>query len=235
MQGGIDEAGRGPVIGPLVVAGVAVPDTEVLVEMGVRDSKKVPPPKRERMARLIRALPGVIIEVRVIEAPVLDAEMARASLNEVEARRFADIAAHLAKAGATRIVADAADVDAARFGRRIGRDVTATPAGAPVEVLAEHGADDRWPCTAAASIIAKTTRDAAIATLARRLERTLGRPLGSGYPSDPLTQAFMAAWHEERGGLPEGTRRTWKTARDLVAPRQAVLGGVGGAPAQRRA
>ncbi len=223
MEGGIDEAGRGPVIGPLVVAGVAVPDPAVLLELGVKDSKQLPPAKRDRLARILRDLPGAVVEVRVIEAPVLDEEMARASLNEIEARRFADITACLAAAGARRVVADAADVDAVRFGRRIARELPADlPQGHP-EVLAEHRADATWPCVAAASIIAKTVRDDAVAALARRLERILDRPLGSGYPSDPKTQAFLKAWLEAHGDLPEGTRRSWRPARALLAPRQSML------------
>ena len=233
MEGGIDEAGRGPVLGPLVVAGVAVPDVHALVALGVRDSKRLAPARRVRLARLIRAVPGVVVEVRVIEAGVLDAEMETASLNEIEARRFADIAACLVEAGTTRVMADAADVDAARFARRIAAGIgpgTTDGRGAGigaqangVQILAEHGADDRWPCVAAASIIAKTVRDDAIAVLAKRLERVLGRPMGSGYPGDAATQDYLRHWVDLHGDVPEGTRRAWSTTRRLLAPRQALL------------
>ena len=149
--------------------------------------------------------------VRIIEAPGLDAEMADATLNEVVMRRFQDIAVEL---GAPRTVVDAADVDAARFGRRVAEVL---PEGR--EVVAEHKADDRHPTVAAASIIAKVTRDTALDDLARRLERRIDRELGSGYPSDAKTVAFLEAWLDRFGDLPEGTRRAWKTSKRLLADR----------------
>lgn len=218
MEGGIDEAGRGPVFGPLVVAGVACADPEALRGLGCRDSKLLSPPRRERLARLVRDLPGVAVEVRTIEAHELDAERVRSSLNEVEAVRFQDIASCLAASGARKIVVDAADTDAARFGRRVALGL---PPG--VEVVSEHKADLHHACVAAASIVAKVARDAAVAQAARRLERRLGLPLGSGYASDPQTQAFLRGWHAAFGGLPEGTRLSWRTAKGLLAPQQAQL------------
>lgn len=211
MEAGIDEAGRGPVLGPLVVAGVAVPDAQVLVDLGCKDSKRLTPARRVRLARLIEDLPDATIHVETIEPADLDAEMAQGSLNEVVLRRFQSTAAVL---GAERTVVDAADVDAARFGSRIAQ---ALPKGAVV--VSEHQADDHHAVVAAASIIAKVRRDSALDELARRLERRLPMELGSGYPSDPKTVAFLAAWMERFGGLPPGTRRRWKTAQRLLDDR----------------
>lgn len=208
VHGGIDEAGRGPVLGPLVVAGVAVPDPAVLVELGVKDSKRLPAAKRERLARLIRDLPDVRVEVRVLEPDDLDARRADETLNAIGVSLFQDIAAALQP---TRLVVDAADVNAARFGAAIQ---TAVP---EAEVIAEHKADDRHPEVAAASIIAKTVRDEAIDTLRKRLERRLAREVGSGYPSDPKTIAFLQAWLAQEGDLPPGTRRSWETSKRLLA------------------
>ena len=74
VQAGIDEAGRGPVLGPLVVAGVAVHDPTLLIEMGCRDSKRLSPTKRAAIDRALRRHPDVRIEVRAIAPEVLDAE-----------------------------------------------------------------------------------------------------------------------------------------------------------------
>lgn len=208
VHGGIDEAGRGPVLGPLVVAGVAVPDAQALADLGVKDSKRLPPGKRERLARLIRDLPGVRVEVRILEATELDARREGETLNAIGLSMFQDVARALEP---SRLVVDAADVDAARFGRAVQ---TAVP---HAEVIAEHKADDRHPEVAAASIIAKTVRDEAIETLRKRLERRLPRELGSGYPSDPKTKAFLAAWLDQEGDLPPGTRRSWETSKRLLA------------------
>jgi ribonuclease HII len=215
VQAGIDEAGRGPVLGPLVVAGVAAEDPAPLAEMGCRDSKMLSPAKREALDRLLRKASGVRIEVRVIEATTLDAERQRRSLNDIEADRFREIAL----AFQPRILyVDAADVDAARFGRSVSRGLPLT-----TKVVSEHRADDSYPIVGAASIVAKVARDAAVAELARRLERKLEMPLGSGYAHDDRTRLFLQAWHARFGDLPEGTRRSWATIKDMLAPRAARL------------
>lgn len=215
MLAGIDEAGRGPVIGPLVVAGVACPDPQALTDLGCTDSKALSPGKREMLDRRIRALPGVRVEVRSIAAEVLDDERRRRTLNEIEIERFQDIAIHLA---APRIIVDAADVDAARFGRQVSSRL---PPG--MVVVSEHKADANHVVVGAASIVAKVARDAAVQELGRRLERRLELPLGSGYASDPLTQAFLQEWHRRFRDFPEGTRRSWGTIKDLLAPKETKL------------
>lgn len=215
MQAGIDEAGRGPVLGPLVVAGVATEDPAPLAEMGCRDSKMLSPAKREALDRLLRRQAGVRVEVRVVEAATLDLERARRSLNDIEADRFREIALALQP---RLLYVDAADVDAARFGRSVSRGL---PRG--TKVVSEHRADDSYPIVGAASIVAKVARDAAVAELARRLERKLEMPLGSGYAHDDRTRLFLRAWHERFGDLPEGTRRSWATVKEMLAPRAAKL------------
>jgi ribonuclease HII len=183
--------------------------------MGCRDSKMLSPAKREALDRLLRKDSSVRIEVRVIEAETLDAERQRWTLNDIEVERFRDIALALQP---THLFVDAADVDAARFGRAVSRGL---PPG--TKIVSEHRADDTYPIVGAASIIAKVARDAAVAQLARRLERKLEMPLGSGYASDERTQLFLQAWHAKFGDLPEGTRRSWAPMRELLAPRAASL------------
>lgn len=213
---GIDEAGRGPVIGPLVVAGVAAPDPSVFKEIGCKDSKLLSPERREALDRAIRRESGVRVELRIVGADELDSERREGrSLNRIEALRFRDIARTLE---APLVIVDAADTNAVRFGRVVRAGL---PKG--VKVQSEHKADLNHPIVGAASIVAKVARDAAIADLARRLERRLSLPLGSGYSHDPLTQAFLAAWWKEFRELPEGTRHTWATAKELVAPRAVAL------------
>jgi ribonuclease HII len=215
VQAGIDEAGRGPVVGPLVVAGVMVEDPARLAEMGCRDSKMLTPAKREAIDRRLRADPAVRIEVRAIPPEVLDAERQRRSLNDIEAERFNSIALALQP---DLLFVDAADVDARRFGRAVAKGLPRR-----TKVVSEHKADDSYPVVGAASIVAKVARDAAIAELARRLERRLEMPLGSGYAHDERTQHFLRAWYARFGDLPEGTRRSWATVDDIVAPKPVPL------------
>jgi ribonuclease HII len=212
--GGMDEAGRGPVFGPMVLAGVAVEDQAFLKEWGCKDSKLLSPDRRSALHRRLTREPGVKVEVRSIPAEVLDEERRRMGLNEIELVRFRDIGRAL---GVPRLVVDAADVDAERFGRNLKRGLKG------VTVVSEHKADVNHPVVGAASIVAKVERDAAVAELGRRLERRLSMPLGSGYASDPLTIAFLTEWHARFGDLPEGTRRSWATIRDLTAPKPVPL------------
>lgn len=207
LQAGIDEAGRGPVLGPLVVAGVAVSDPALLAEMGCRDSKRLSPTKREAIDRMLRSHPDVRIEVRAIAPEVLDAERQARKLHDIEADRFRDIALALHP---HVLYVDAAHGDAAQFGRAVAEGLPRD-----IEVVSEHKADGTYPVVGAASIVAKVARDAAYAELARRLEPRLQMQLGSGY-GDPRTDLFLRAWRAKFGDLPEGTRRSWASVRDLL-------------------
>jgi len=91
---------------------------------------------------------------------------------------------------------------------------------AAVEVTADHGADERDPHVAAASVVAKEAREAHV----RRLREEYGA-VGSGYPSDPTTREFLAAYVADHGDLPPCARETWSTCDDVLgAAEQSSLG-----------
>ncbi len=208
---GIDEAGRGPVLGPLVVAGVLVEDAGDLEVLGVRDSKRLSAKRREELQGAIREVADAV-QVRVVPPGEVDGAVDGDGLNRFTARAFGELAATLAP---RRVVVDACDTDAARFGRRV-----AGHAGLEgLHVVSEHGADDAHAVVSAASIVAKVTRDAH----ATRLAEEVGREVGSGYASDPRTQAFLEDWVGEHGELPPGTRRSWATAKRLVPRDHSLL------------
>ncbi|MHB8606337.1 MAG: ribonuclease HII [Thermoplasmatota archaeon] len=212
---GADEAGRGPVLGPLVVGAVACASDEPLRALGVRDSKQLSPARREALDAEIRRVARVAL--RVVPAEELNARMPRENLNEIEVAAFGDALRALAPPGSEGVrVAwvDACDVDAARFGARVARL-------AGCAVVSQHKADANHALVAAASIVAKVERDRLIAALAREV----GADIGSGYPHDARTIAFLGSWFAERRTLPPFARREWKTCARLVAPRSAVRGG----------
>jgi ribonuclease HII len=109
------------------------------------------------------------------------------------------------------VLADAADTDEARFGRRL-RDAVAE-AGTAVDVTAEHGADETHAIVSAASVVAKVERDRRMAEIDAKYDREVG----SGYPSDPTTRAFLADYVDEYGELPVCARATWATCEDALA------------------
>lgn len=213
MIGGIDEAGRGPVLGPLVVAAVCTDNEEELREWDVKDSKKITPARRKRLARLIKDSPHCKHVILSITAEEIDAMRQEMTLNEIEVKLFKEAMEALDRDG-TAWFLDAADVDAARFGRLVSPNK---------EVTSEHGADDRHLVVGAASILAKTTRDDAMEQLAKHLERKLPYKLGSGYPSDPNTRSFLQAYLAEFGTPPAGCRTSWKTVQKLM-PKNRSLG-----------
>ena len=200
---GIDEAGRGPVLGPLVVAGVMVESDVPLRQLNVRDSKKLSPVRRELLAPEIEKVARC--DVVVVPARDIDVMRAEMSLNDFEAHLFATIVERLLPATA---YVDAVDVDEIEFKRSIQKELPFE-----VEIVSQHEADDLFPVVSAASIVAKVRRDAEM----RAIEASVGEPMGSGYPSDPVTVAFLEKWIREKGSPPPHTRLTWDTTRRLLA------------------
>lgn len=201
---GADEAGRGPVIGPMVVAAVKVDSEDFLREIGVRDSKKCAPQRREKLAKLIKE--NCDYQLAVIAPEEIDWMREEMTLNEIEVEVFAGVLNRLGTAGC-EIYLDAADVNEERFGEEIGKRLDRRPA----RIIAKHGGDDMFPVVSAASIIAKVARDAEI----ERIKEELGE-IGSGYPADPITKDFLQRWVKEHGDLPPHTRRSWKTAKKAL-------------------
>jgi ribonuclease HII len=199
---GVDEAGRGPVLGPMVVSGVCVDDESVLAGLGVKDSKKLTPERRSVLAEAIRSVGRV--EVIVVPAEEIDLLREEMTLNELEVNVFATILDRLSPGIA---YVDSADVNAERFAEDIKRKLYFE-----LEIVSKHGADDIYPVVSAASIIAKTTRDEEI----QKIQKEIGQRIGSGYPSDPKTVQFLEKWIRENSDFPPHTRRSWETTKKIM-------------------
>ncbi len=200
LVGGVDEAGRGPVFGPMVMA-LVVADEEgeaELRELGVRDSKQLSPERREELFPEILRIARDVVVLRV-EPFEIDAYVAKRSLNELEAVKVGELLRR-ASVRPNVLIVDAPDTDPARFAQRVRRYVD-------VDVRAEHGADVKYPVVSAASIVAKVVRDRVIRGIAE-----LYGEFGSGYSHDPQTRAFLEAWIRTYGRLPPFARRSWQTA-----------------------
>ena len=198
---GVDEAGRGPVMGPLVVGAVYVEDDDVLRSIGVKDSKKLTPRRREAMYdEIVSAVEGY--SIITLSAEEIDAKRERMSLNMVEMEMFAEAVSRMP---VTRVYVDCPDPNEEKFGNMLSVRINNTP------VTARHKADDTYPVVSAASILAKVTRDRLIAEISDEF----GENIGSGYPSDPVTIAFIEKWLKEKGCTPRHTRNSWDTVRNL--------------------
>lgn len=209
---GVDDAGRGSVIGPLVIAGVMAKEEHLskLAGIGVKDSKLLTPHRREVLAPEIRRIVvDYAIEKltpRQIDDIVLNGRKLH-KLNWLEAQAMAKVIQRLKP---DKAYVDASDILEDRFGHDI---LDCLPIKIPI--VSEHRADQTYPIVSAASIIAKVERDREIAELAK----TYG-DFGSGYPSDPRTIDFLRKC-VAKGGYPDFVRVSWKPAQKLRSDKDA--------------
>jgi len=214
LLGGIDESGRGCLVGNLVVAGVSVTRERVgdLKEMGVRDSKLLSPRQREALYGEIVKVSERVCSTRIppdeIDFVVMTGRKYR-KLNYLEALYFARVADQL---GASHVTVDASDTSPVRF-----RDTITHNMKSRCRVVAFHKADRDYPVVSAASVVAKVERDRAVKELRERYG-----DFGSGYPSDPRTRAFFTDMMRDGRDLPFFVRKSWKTLdrleQSLLAP-----------------
>jgi len=199
---GADEAGKGPVLGPMVAAAVRAPDAAL--PDGVDDSKRLSATRRRELADRLRGDDAVDVGVAVVTPARIDDP--ETDMNGLTVAAQAEAITAVAADGES-VVVDAGDVDAERFGRRVREAV-----GAAVEMRAEHRADENHAHVAAASVVAKVERDTRIAALTEAYG-----DVGSGYPSDERTRTFLAEYVEEHNRLPACARASWATCDDVLA------------------
>jgi len=198
---GIDEAGRGPVIGPLVICGVLVDEEgeESLKAINVKDSKLLTPKQREvlfsKIKQIVKKYELIKIEPHEIDMAV-DGH-AGDNLNWLEAKKSAEI---ISKLKPDKAILDCPSPNIKAYRERIHELLKNK-----TEIVAEHKADVKYPAVSAASILAKVTRDEEI----KKLEKKYGR-IGSGYPADPVTKEFLK---KNFNNHPEIFRHSWSTMK----------------------
>ncbi len=195
---GVDEAGKGPVIGPLVVAAVVIDNAKDIQDLGVKDSKLLTPAKRKELAKIIKNKFSFAVEI--IEAERVDEYRRQNKLNDLNREAFEKL---ISKLNPNVAYVDAADVNEHRFGKQIKEKLTNEN---DTDVISMHKADTKIDVVAAASIIAKEAREEEF----RRLKKEIG-DFGSGYPSDERTIKFLKSFYADNGKWPIGTRKSWKT------------------------
>lgn len=195
---GVDEAGKGPVIGPMVVAAVAVENAKLIENIGFKDSKLLSPQKRKELFDLIKQ--NYRYAVEIIGPEKIDEYRRKNQLNLLNRKAFEKV---IIKLNPNIAYVDAADVNEERFGREIKVNLTNEN---DTDVISMHKADSKIPVVAAASIIAKQTRENEI----EKLKNKIG-DFGSGYPSDERTIKFLKSYFHDNLKWPSGTRKSWKT------------------------
>jgi ribonuclease HII len=199
---GVDDAGRGSVLGPLVIAGISIEKSKIkqLVKIGVKDSKQLSPQSREKLYKQILSIVDGY-HVAKISPKIIDKSVSKNLLNQLEANYMAKVIKKL-EAGSSYV--DSCDVNPKRFGLYIS-NIAKTG-----KIISSHHADRKYPVVSAASIIAKVSRDREIEKLRKHHD------LGSGYPSDSKTMGFIKGWISQNGGVPVFVRKSWKPVKILL-------------------
>lgn len=209
---GIDDAGRGPVIGPMVLAGCLI-DSDLEKEfkkLGVRDSKQLTPRRRELLAEMIREK-AETFEVIIIKPTEIDDKFHKGvKLNELEAIASARIINRINKGyKKIKVIIDCPSPNITKWSNYLKSKVKDL---SNLEISCEHKADRNHVAASAASILAKSIREKEM----NKLKEKFGDEIGSGYASDPLTCRFLeknAKMHRDSGIF----RQTWKTWKNACA------------------
>ncbi len=196
---GVEEAGRGPVVGPMVMAICSIDEKEIpkLESLGITDSKALSPRKREFLLEEIKKLCKtdiIILTPKVIDDALNSDSM---NLNLLEAKTTAELI--------RRVKADKYILDLPSNNAKNYTDIVKKYLGIKkIDIVAEHKADENYSIVGAASIVAKVIRDREI----EKIKEIVGIDFGSGYPSDHRTRVFLEKnWKKYR----EYFRTSWKT------------------------
>ncbi|MEK6841341.1 MAG: ribonuclease HII [Nanoarchaeota archaeon] len=200
----IDEAGRGPVIGPMVMAGILVDEKDLskLRYIGVKDSKELTPKQREF---LFKEITKIVKDYRILIIPPKEIDDALNSqelnLNRLEAIKIALI---INKLKPDKVIFDCPSTNPKNYINYLRLFLK----DKELEIDAGHKYDTKFVEVGAASVLAKVTRDLQI----KKIQTHIKENIGSGYASDPYTIKFLK---ENYKNYPEIIRKTWSTYKRI--------------------
>ncbi|HLC88944.1 MAG TPA: ribonuclease HII, partial [Candidatus Nanoarchaeia archaeon] len=205
---GVDEAGRGPVLGPLVMAALAFKEEDIqkLEWLGVKDSKLLSSSAREELFEPIRELVHDF-RIEVIEPDAIDLSLTESTsnLNWLEAETSARLVSEL---NPDKVIIDCPSPNIPAYKNYFSSKLSPGVLG-HAEIVMEHKADLNHIVVAAASVIAKVIRDRQI----DKLKSEINFDFGSGYMPDPKTQQFLNDYHDK---FPHLFRKKWQSYVDAV-------------------
>ena len=189
-------------LGPLVIAGISLDKKNIpkLKALGVKDSKKLSPKRREELYKEIISLVDDHY-VAKISPKSIDTSVAKHGLNQLEAKYMAKV---VTKLNPDTSFVDSCDVNPKRFGKEISK------LSNNKKIRSYHHADSRFVVVSAASILAKVSRDRVISRLRK------DHDLGSGYPSDSKTIEFVKKYYKKQKIMPVFVRKSWKPTKKIL-------------------
>lgn len=198
---GFDEAGRGPVLGPMIVGSVAVEDTAVLPET-IQDSKQLTDTQREQLYSELDNSTDIQTDFIVVSPEQIDYSE---SISQLTLDSMAELGNKNATDGSI-VFADACLRDESKVVDQLYELIELED----ISVVAEHNADVSYPIVSAASIVAKHYREQFVEDLQDKFG-----DIGSGYPSDPTTKEFLETYMKKHSKAPPFARKSWKTITRL--------------------
>ncbi len=211
---GVEEAGRGPVLGPMVMAccWVEEKNEKLLIEAGAKDSKQLSAMQREgflERAQKLKKEKKINFEIIILPPTEIDAavDTKNDNLNKLELRTTAKL---INKALQKNAIKKALIDCPAKNTEKYAADIAAL-LNKKMTVIAEHKADENYPVVSAASIIAKVTRDKEIENIQKKIKKSIG----SGYPADPITQDFLRNNYKKKE-YKDFFRTSWASYKELV-------------------
>jgi len=215
---GIDDAGKGPVIGPMVLAGVLIDDeTETkFKKLGVKDSKQLTQKRREFLEKIIKEKAETFDIVLSSPREIDETNAKGIKLNELEALICARIINKVNRGyKKIKVVVDCPSPSIIKWQDFLKTKIKNL---SNLEISCEHKADKKHISVSAASILAKSVREKEMT----KLKEKYGSEIGSGYSSDPLTQKFLEkhAQKYKDKGIFRKTWITWKKAYKSLGQRK---------------
>ena len=203
---GIDEAGRGSVIGPLVIAGISIKKSNIkkLENIGVRDSKALTKNKRNFLFDKILDVSEFVC-IYKLDCKTIDENVYQKKLNKLEGIIMSSIIKYIS---ADIAYVDSCDINIDRYTNYLKSNLNLKN---NINIIAMHKADRLNPIVSAASIIAKVTRDREIQILEEIFQN-----IGSGYPSDKKTMCFIKNWIKEYKEFPNFVRKSWRPIKEIT-------------------
>lgn len=235
---GIDEAGRGPCVGPMVLCGVIIDENDInsieaLKNLGVKDSKKVTPEKRENINKILRQR-KIIKDYFIVKIPAYKIDDAlndpKNSLNILELKSQVKIIKELSKKNKIdKIIIDCPSINTVSYKQQLNELIINKTSKDSIKntkennsdnykmenIFCEHHADSNHIVVSAASIIAKVSRDNEIERLQKKYKKTQYGNLGSGYSSDTLTIEFLKNNYKKLSEDKFLFRKSWQTYKDV--------------------
>ncbi|MEM5828666.1 MAG: ribonuclease HII [Candidatus Aenigmatarchaeota archaeon] len=200
---GIDEAGRGSVIGPLVICGVLIEESKIELLKEAKDSKLLSPKRREKLEKKIKEVVKDFAVIK-ISSEEIDKLRSEKNLNNIEIENMQKI---INLFNPDVVIIDSPEKNVKKFERKIREKIKNNK----IKIICENYADRKYKVVSAASIIAKVERDREI----EKIKKEYKIDFGSGYPSDERTIKFLENIIKNEKELPKFIRKSWLTVKRL--------------------